>query len=165
MGLDFGHGLEIKAMIMAVNPLRDSPFPLGGLLSFGLVAFWRSWGRCVFLVVWFTTLPFRGQWRTLEERVLPYMTSEQKGGGAPYRKNIYSIYRLVRGTWDWNKFAVYAIHAVNDRSNRPWPRDFCPFTPRYNRFFALYPIKFTVGRSGHPKTHPLTDFAPYPIAV
>ena len=27
-------------------------------------------------------------------------------------------------------------------------------TPRYNRFFALYPIKFTVGRSGHPKTHP-----------
>ena len=39
------------------------------------------------------------------------------------------------------------------------------FTPHCNQFFALYPIKFTVGRSGHPKTHPLTDFAPYPIAV
>ena len=39
----------------------------------------------------------------------------------------------------------------------------CRFTLRYNLFFALYPINFTVGRSGHPKTHPLTDFTPYPI--
>ena len=32
------------------------------------------------------------------------------------------------------------------------------FTPCCNRFFTLYPIKFTVGRSGHPKTHPFNRF-------
>ena len=35
-------------------------------------------------------------------------------------------------------------------------------TPHYNQFFALYQINLTVGKS---KTHPLTDFMPYPIAV
>ena len=66
----------------------------------------------------------------------------------------YSRYRLVRGTWDWKKSALSAICVVNIVLHsvitdfKHYIRVITDFTPRYNRFFALYPINFTVVKLG-----------------